>query len=56
MTMLLFLLGLIVGVVSGITLIAILNSGAIADQWMEYTLKKMDHISSSDKNIIIPKH
>ena len=54
--MLLFLLGLIVGVIFGITLIAILKSGAIADQWMEYTLKGMDHISSSDQNIIIPKH
>jgi uncharacterized membrane-anchored protein YhcB (DUF1043 family) len=47
--MLLFLLGLIVGVIFGITLVSILNSGAIADQWMEYTLKKMDRISSSNK-------
>jgi hypothetical protein len=54
--MLLFLLGLIVGVISGITLIAILHSGAAEDQWMEYTLKGMDHISSSDHKIIIPKY
>ena len=54
--MLLFLLGLIVGVIFGITLIAILNSGATADQWMEYTLKGMDHISSNDHKIIIPKY
>ena len=40
--MLLFSLGLIVGVIFGITLIAILNAGAVADQWIEYTLKKMD--------------
>jgi uncharacterized membrane-anchored protein YhcB (DUF1043 family) len=42
--MLLFLLGMIVGLIFGITLIAILNAGAVADQWMEYNLKKMDHI------------
>jgi len=50
--MLLFLVGLIVGAIFGIPLIAILTSGAKADQWMEYTLKEMDHFSSSDKNII----
>jgi ABC-type arginine transport system permease subunit len=55
MTMLLFLLGLIVGVIFGIALIAILNSGATADQWMEDTLKGMDHISSCEDKIIIPK-
>lgn len=54
--MLLFSLGLIVGVIFGITLIAILDSGAVADQWMEYKLKGMDHISQNDQNIIIPKH
>jgi uncharacterized membrane-anchored protein YhcB (DUF1043 family) len=42
--MLLFLLGLVVGVICGIMVIAILNAGAVADQWMEYNLKKMDHI------------
>ena len=47
--MFLFLLGLIVGVIFGIMLIAILNSGAIADQWMEYTLKGMDHFLQATK-------
>ena len=55
-TMLLFLAGLIVGVIFGITLIAILTSGANADQWMEYTLKEMDHFSSGDQNIITTKN
>jgi hypothetical protein len=50
--MLLFLLGLIVGVIFGITLIAILNAGAVADQWMECTLKGIDRISLSDQNNI----
>lgn len=54
--MLLFLVGLIVGVIFGIVLIAILTSGAIADQWMENTLKEVDHFSSSDQNIITTKN
>jgi hypothetical protein len=54
--MLLFLAGLIAGVIFGITLIAILTSGAKADQWMEYTLKEMDHFSSSDPSIITTKN
>jgi hypothetical protein len=39
-----FLLGIIVGMTLGITLIAILNAGAVADQWMEYNLNKMNNI------------
>jgi hypothetical protein len=56
MTMLLFFAGLIAGVIFGITLIAILTSGAIADEWMEATLKEMDHFPSSDQNIITTKN
>jgi len=38
--MLLFLLGLIVGMIFGITLIAILSAGALADDQMENIMKK----------------
>jgi len=54
--MLLFLAGLIAGAVFGITLAAILNSGAVADEWMEATLKEMDPFPSSDPNIITTKN
>jgi len=39
MTMLLFLLGLIVGVIFGITLVSILSAGALADDQMENIMK-----------------
>jgi uncharacterized membrane-anchored protein YhcB (DUF1043 family) len=54
--MLLFLAGLIVGVIFGIVLIAILTSGAIADQSMEYTMEELNHFSSSKQNIITTKN
>jgi hypothetical protein len=38
--MLLFLLGLIVGAILGITLTAILSAGALADDQMENIMKK----------------
>jgi|WetSurSiteA1Bulk_404760.scaffolds.fasta_scaffold40220_2 hypothetical protein len=56
MTMLLFLAGIIVGAIFGITLIAILHSGAVADEWMEATLKEMDPFPSSDPKIITTKN
>jgi hypothetical protein len=51
-TMFLFFVGLAVGVIFGIVLIAILSSGAIADQWMEYQLKEMDRFPSNNQTII----
>jgi len=54
--MLLFLIGVIVGIIFGTAVIAILASGAKADQWMEYTLKEMDHVPSSAPNIITTKN
>jgi hypothetical protein len=50
--MFLFFVGLIVGVIFGIVLIAILSSGSIADQWMEHQLKEMDQFSSNNQTII----
>ena len=55
-TMFLFFVGLIVGVIFGIVLIAILSSGAIADQWIEYQLKEMDQFSSPNQPIITPQN
>lgn len=54
--MLLFLLGLVVGGILGITLAAILSTGAIADERMEHMLKKLDQFSLDKQNIIIPKN
>ena len=54
--MFLFFVGLIVGVIFGIVLIAILSSGAIADQWIEYQLKEMDQFSSTNQPIITTKN
>jgi len=48
--LLLFLAGLMVGVIFAVTLLAILNSGAIADQWMEATLKEMESFSLKRPN------
>jgi hypothetical protein len=55
-TMFLFFAGVIVGVIFGITLIAVLSSGAIADQWMEYQLKERDRFSSGIQTIITTKN
>jgi hypothetical protein len=54
--MFLFFSGLILGVIFGIVLIAILSSGAIADQWMENQLKEMDQFSSTNQPIITTKN
>ncbi len=51
--MFLFLLGLVVGGCLGIIIVAILSAGAKADEWMEYTLKKLDQSTSGEQNIII---
>jgi len=49
--MLLFLLGLIVGGILGITLMAILAIGSIADKNMVNMMKNFDDISQVSKQI-----
>jgi hypothetical protein len=55
-TMFLFFAGLIVGAIFGIALIAILSSGAAADQWMESQLKEMDRCSPDCRSIVTTKN
>jgi len=54
--MVLFLLGLIIGGVLGITLLAVLSSGAIADEQMEHMMKESVHFLMEKQDVIIHKN
>jgi type III secretory pathway component EscT len=54
--MVLFLIGLIVGGIFGITLLAVLSSGAIADEQMEHMMKESVNSIIDKQNVIIHKN
>ena len=54
--MILFLLGLIVGGILGIALLAVLSSGAMADEQMEHMMKKSANFLTDKQNVIVYKN
>jgi len=54
--MVLFLIGLIVGGILGITLLAVLSSGANADEQMERMMKESANFLIDKQNVIIYKN
>jgi len=54
--MFLFLLGVTVGAMLGIALIARLSTGAVADERIELLSEKFDQFSLEKQEIIISKH
>jgi hypothetical protein len=54
--MVLFLIGLIVGGILGITLLAVLSSGATADEQMEHMMKESANFLIDKQNVIIHKN
>ena len=54
--MVLFLLGLIVGGILGIALLAVLSSGAIADEQMEQMMKESANFHIDKQNVIVHKN
>lgn len=54
--MVLFLLGLIVGGILGIALLAVLSSGAIADEQMEHMMKESGNFLIDKQNVIVYKN
>jgi hypothetical protein len=54
--MVLFLLGLIIGGVLGITLLSVLSSGAIADEQIEDMIKESGNFLMDKQKVIIHKN
>ncbi|HMK49244.1 MAG TPA: hypothetical protein VK435_04265 [Thermodesulfovibrionales bacterium] len=54
--MFLFFAGLTVGLILGIALIAILSTGAAADQLVESRMKELDQFSSGNRGIVTTKN